>query len=498
MDKLLLIDDSPAFLSDVESLLRDRFQILKATSGRRGVEMARSENPAAVLLDLRMPDMDGLQVLEALHRDVDPYLPVIIITDHADAESAVQAMRLGAYDFISKTFNREVLSAKLLKALERRTLEISVKALQSSFADYHDQFVFASDAMKRVHYELTRLANVGFDVLITGETGVGKDLCAFEIHQRSARRDRPFIPLAMRSLSETLIESELFGHEKGSFSGADKTKIGKLESANGGTLYIPEVSSLTESVQLKLLQFMQYKTITRVGQDSRRPETRLDVRVIMATNESLEDQVQKGKMREDFYYRISGVKLLIPPLRMRREDIPPLTEYFLKKFDQRADGQRHSLAPEALQSMFTYRWPGNVRELENAIKGALAYASGPELSLSGFPVLTDRPSSDSQCHICMSTRYQHLPPYDEVMLKLKKGYFDELLTRVGGSIPRAAEVAGLSAQGLRKLLKTLEERQKGKNAKTEDKTKNEEKAKKEEKTGKVGKEIKVKMKGARG
>ena len=457
MDKLLLIDDNSAFLSDVESLLRDRFQIVKATLGRRGVELARTEGVAAVLLDLRMPDMDGLQVLEALHRDVDPYLPVIFVTDHADAENAVQAMRLGAYDFISKSFNRDVLCAKILKALERRTLEISVRALQTSFADHHDRFVFASEAMKRVHFELTRLANVGFDVLITGETGVGKDLCAFEIHQRSPRRDRPFIPLAMRSLSETIIESELFGHEKGSFSGADKKRVGKLEAANGGTLYIPEVSSLTETVQLKLLQFMQYKSIARVGQDSRQPDTRLDVRVIMATNESLEEQVKKGKMRADFYHRISGVKLMVPPLRMRREDIALLSDYFLQKYDQVGDVKGHTLSPEVIHAMYAYQWPGNVRELENTIKGALAYSSGPELTLAGFPVLTDRVRDEGHCRVCMSTRYQNLPPYEDVILQLKEGYFDELLNRVGGSIPRAAEVAGLSAQGLRKLLKGMKE-----------------------------------------
>jgi two-component system, NtrC family, response regulator AtoC len=457
MDKLLLIDDSTAFLSDVESLLCDRFAIVKATNGKRGIELARTEGAAAVLLDLRMPDMDGLQVLEALHRDVDPYLPVIIVTDHADAESAVRAMRLGAYDFIPKSFNRDVLSEKILKALERRTLELSVRALQSTFADFHDRFIFASEAMKRVHFELTRLAKVGFDVLITGETGAGKDLCAFEIHQRSPRRDRPFIPLAMRSLSETIIESELFGHEKGSFSGADKTRVGKLEAANGGTLYIPEVSSLTESVQLKLLQFMQYKSIARVGQDSRKPDTRLDVRVIMATNESLEDQVKKGKMRADFYHRISGVKLMVPPLRMRREDIGPLCEYFLQKYHQPGDGTGYMIAPEVFQAMRSYQWPGNVRELENSIKSALAYSTGRKLTLAEFPLLTDRTVDENSCRACMAARYQQLPTYDTVARHLKAGYFDELLQRVGGSIPRGAEIAGMSVQGLRKLLKGLKE-----------------------------------------
>jgi DNA-binding NtrC family response regulator len=456
MDKLLLIDDSLAFLSDVESILRDRFHVLKATSGRRGVEIARIEGPAAVLLDLQMPDMDGFHVLERLHREVDPYLPVIIVTDHSEAENAVQAMRAGAYDFIPKSFNRDVLSAKIVKALERRNLEISVKALQSTFAEHHDRFVFASDAMKKVHYELTRLAHVGFDVLITGETGVGKDLCAFEIHQRSARRDRPFIPLPMRSLSETIIESELFGHEKGAFSGADKTRIGKLEAANGGTLYIPEVSSLTETVQLKLLQFMQYKSITRVGQDSRKPETQLDVRVIMATNDSLEEQVKNGKMREDFYHRISGVKLNIPPLRQRVDAIESLSNYFLQKYDQRAEGTGHSIAPEVFAAMHEYRWPGNVRELENAIKGALAYASGPVLTVGDFPVFTDRIHDDGHCPICSAGQHQHMPSYENIMLQLKKVYFDEVLHRVDGNITKAAEVAGISPQGLRKLLKTLD------------------------------------------
>jgi DNA-binding NtrC family response regulator len=456
MDKLLLIDDSLAFLNDVESILRDRFHVLKATSGRRGIELARTEGAAAVLLDLQMPDMDGFQVLQKLHRDVDPFLPVIIVTDHSESENAVAAMRAGAYDFIPKSFNRDVLSEKVMKALERRALEISVRTLQNTFAEHHDRFLFTSDAMKKVHYEITRLAGVDFDVLITGETGVGKDLCAFEIHQRSQRRDKPFIPLPMRSLSETIIESELFGHEKGAFSGADKTRVGKLEAANGGTLYIPEVSSLTEAVQLKLLQFMQYKSIARVGQDSRKPDTHLDVRVIMATNDSLEEQVKKGRMREDFYHRISGVKLNIPPLRMRREGIEPLATYFLEKYDLVDGAARHTIAPDVIKAMNSYRWPGNVRELENAIKGALAYATGPVLSPADFPILTDRTHDENQCHLCMATRYQTMPPYEEVMMQLKRAYFDELLHRLDGSIPRAAEAAGMSAQGLRKLLKTLE------------------------------------------
>ncbi len=455
MERILIIDDSVAFLNDVESLLRDRYQILKASTGKRGIDLARSENPSAVLLDLGLPDIDGAEVLQILHKEVDPYLPVIVVTDHTDTETAIATMRLGAYDFIPKSFNREVLTAKLLKALERRSLEISVRALQSSFAEHHDRLVFASEAMKRVHYEISRLAALPFDVLIVGETGVGKDLCAFETHQRSPRRDRPFIPLAMRSLSESLIESELFGHEKGAFSGAEKTKIGKLEAANGGTLYIPEVSSLTESVQLKLLQFMQYKSISRVGQDSRRPDTRLDVRVIMATNESLEEQVRKGNIREDFFHRISGVRLVVPPLRSRPEDIGVLAEYFLCKNVQGLEGQKHSLAPDVLKRMETYPWPGNVRELENAIKGALAYSERDVLGLGDFPMLAQVCRQEDPCAICMASRQEDLPDYRSAEGQFKRGYFMEILRRSEGNIAKAATLTGLSGPGLRKLIKNL-------------------------------------------
>jgi DNA-binding NtrC family response regulator len=454
MDRILIIDDSTSFLTDIESLLNDRYIVRTATTARRGLELARTEGVAAVLLDLGLPDMNGRDVLLSLHREVDAYLPVIIVTDQSDTETAVELMRLGAYDFLSKSFNRDILSAKLSKALERRSLELSVRALQSSFAEHHDRLVFASDGMKKVDHELTRLARLSFDVLIQGETGTGKDLCAFEIHQRSPRRDRPFIALAMRTLSESLIESELFGHEKGSFSGADRAKVGKIEAANGGTLYIPEVSSLTESVQLKLLQFMQYKSIARVGQDPRRPETRLDVRVIMATNENLEEVVNKGRMREDFFHRITGVRLTIPPLRERVADIGILAEYFLRKFTLGTDGEVHRFGPGVMEAMTSYRWPGNVRELENAIKGALAYCENGELLRSDFPNLVVRPVEANLCRTCLADRYASMPAFREVEMSFRRGYLEELMRRTQGNVATAARIAGLTGPGLRKALRT--------------------------------------------
>jgi len=310
--------------------------------------------------------------------------------------------------------------------------------------------------MKKIHYEISNLANVGFDVLIAGETGVGKDLIAFELHQRSPRKNRPFIPVPLKSLSESLIESELFGHEKGAFSGADKTKIGKLEAANGGTVYIPEVSSINEAVQVKLLQFMQFKTISRVGQDARTPESKLDVRVILATNENLEELVSKGTMRADFYHRIAGVRLLVPPLRQRVEDIEPLAQYFLAKFSTGMGGREFQLAPEVVDAFRKYRWPGNVRELENAIKNALAYSGGGVLTLGDFPNLFTFHGDADQCRICMTTRFPSIDVYRVAERNFKRAYFQEVLRRGGNNVAKAAALAGLTPQGFRKILNILE------------------------------------------
>ncbi len=455
MDKLLVIDDNVDFLNDVESLLHDRYTVIKAPSGSRGLALVESEPVAAVLLDLKMPDIHGFEVLKRIHGEIDPHLPVIIVTDIQDVSAAVEAMKHGAYDFIPKSFNLDLLTAKILKALERRTLEIRVGAMTSAQAEQYDRLVFVSSPMQKINFEITRLANLDFTVLIVGETGAGKDLTAFELHRRGPRRDRPYIPVPMKTYSETIIESELFGHEKGAFSGADKAKVGKLEAANGGSIYIPEVSSLSEPLQLKLLQFMQYKTISRVGQDPRKPERRLDVRIIMATNEKLEDLVKSGKMREDFYHRISGVRLSIPPLRERPEDIEPLAEYFLRKFVMGFEGLEYSFDPEVMPAFRAYRWPGNVRELENVIKNAIAYSSSGRLTLADFPHLHDPHTDTDPCRACMATRYVSMPHYEEVETSLKRAYFEEVLRRAGNNVAKAAAMAGLTPQGFRKVIGSL-------------------------------------------
>jgi two-component system, NtrC family, response regulator len=452
MERLLIIDDDVEFLKVVESLLADRFHVQTATTGQRGLEILRSESVHAVLLDLRLPDADGVELLQTIHSEIDSHLPVIIVSEYGEPDRIVDSMRLGAYDFIPKSFHGDVLTAKLVKALERRSLELNVHALQSNLADQYDRMVFASDSMKRIHFEISRLAKLPFDVLLLGETGVGKDLVAFELHQRSPRHGKPFIPIAVRTLNEALIESELFGHEKGAFSSAGKMRIGKLEAANGGTVYLPEISCLTESVQLKLLQFLQYKSISRVGQDSRTPDRHLDVRVIMASNEDLEDHIQSGRIRKDFYHRVSGVKMTIPPLRERLDDIEVLTRYFLKKYSSVLSGPPPSLAPEAIEALRTYRWPGNVRELENTVKSALVSSQKDILTIRDFPQLAPTTREPARCSYCLEQQ-ERIPKLDEAEGTFRRSYLLELLRRAGGSTTKAAAAAGITVQGFRKAMK---------------------------------------------
>jgi DNA-binding NtrC family response regulator len=459
-DKLLIIDDSIEFLNDVCMLLHGKYDILTAADARSGIDILRNERVSAILLDLNLPDMFGIDVLKRIHSEIDPYIPVIIVTEYDDSEKIVTAMRLGAYDFIPKHFNLEVLSAKISKALERRALHLGINALQEEYLEQQGRFVFSSETMKKVSFEMTRLANLDVDVILYGETGVGKDLIASQIHVRGNRREKPFIPVSIRSLSDTLIESELFGHEKGAYSGADRSKVGKFEAADKGTVYIPEISTLSEAVQLKLLHFMQYKSITRVGQDPKKSEIRLDVRLIMATNDNLADLVRQGKIREDFYHRITGVSLKIPPLRERREDIKPLVDYYTNIYSGLHPSGKCEVDPTVLEAFYEYRWPGNVRELANVIKNAIVYAKNSVLTPMDFPNIVNEPvrKQISGGGLSDFASGNHTTLH-EANLRLKKIYFTRLLNEYGNDINKIAHIAGITPQATRRILKDLDLRE---------------------------------------
>jgi len=451
----LIIDDNIGFLNDVEYLLKNRFKVIKASTSQKGIEILKENRVAIVLLDLQLPDIQGLDVLNIIRNEIDPYLPVIIITEFDNTDNVVKAMKSGAYDFLSKDFNVELLFAKIEKALKHRSLELEVDAMQSNMTIRRDKFVFVSEAMKKVNLEITRLSRLEFDVLLTGETGAGKDMVASQIHLKGERKEKPFLSVSLKSLSESVVESELFGHEKGSFTGANQLKIGVFEAANGGIIYIPEISCLNETMQLKLLNFMQYKTITRVGQDARKGEIVLDVRLIMATNENMEKLIETGRIREDFYYRIAGVKLNIPPLRERKEDILPLAKYFLDKYSIFFHDREFEFSDSLIKALEKYQWPGNVRELSNSIKNALVYTDNKILDLKDFPNLLNKPSTAHHAQYLFDTPDGCFKDFNSAEKEFRKSYYTALLKKAGNKISAGAKLSGLTPQGIRKALKQL-------------------------------------------
>ncbi|MCL4512365.1 MAG: sigma-54 dependent transcriptional regulator [Bacteroidetes bacterium] len=446
MQKLLIVDDSVPFMNDVEFVLKDKYKIFKAESGKKGLSVLHKEDINFVLLDLKLPDIHGLEVLEKIHTEIDPLLPVIIITDYGDIQTAVKAMKLGAADFIPKDFNRDVLIERISQAFEKRELNIKLNALEAAIDEDSDKFIVAGEAARKILLDIERFANQDVHILLTGETGVGKDGVAREIHLRSNRRNKLFVKVSLHTLSESLIESELFGHEKGAFSGADEAKIGRFEAANGGTIYLPEISEVSEKIQLKLLKFMQYKEISKVGQRSIK-DIKLDVRLILASNKNLEQLVEQGKLREDFYYRIKIININIPPLRERRDEIKGLAEYFLRTLSVKFGKKGLELSDEAVKAMENYYWKGNVRELQSFMTNVVIRANDNEvIELDSLPEMPSTSSNET--------------PGDESyrgsLNRFKKEYFSDLLKKTNGVMGDAAEAAGISRQALHKILKELD------------------------------------------
>ena len=458
MSKILLIDGSPPSPGRIEAFLRDRYDVVTEQSISRDVDILRRDELSLVLLDYSLLHQGGASLLRKITREIDPDMPIIVFADHPDIASAVEAMREGASDFVPADIAFPELDVRIQKAIERRTQGHRAGLSPSGFVGQHSGFVFVCETMKRLNFEITRLANQDSDVLLLGETGVGKDLVAGEIHRRGKRCRKPFIHIALQSLSETLIESELFGHERGSFSGADRAKMGKFEAANGGTVYLPEISALCEAVQLKLLSFMQYKTVSRIGQDPRKGDVQLDVRLIMASNENLEPLVERGRLREDFYYRITGSRLLIPPLRERPEDIELLVNHFCQKHSPGTAGARPRVSPEALRLLKSHLWHGNVRELHNVIREALVLAGDGIVGAEHFPMLLNPAPARAGSESLPGGGV--LPPltYEEAKELFQRSYFKQLLDSSHGNIARAARLASITPQGMRKILSTLDER----------------------------------------
>ena len=375
---ILVIDDDKAMRDACFQILsRQGYQVELAPSARQGLTLLERLSFDAILLDLVMPDMDGLEALKKI-RALDSDVEVIIITGYGTIQSAVESIKAGAFHFLSKPFVPDDLRNLVSRALGKRRMDLENLYLRQELKtkDERNVLVFESESMIRIMDMVARVAPTDSTVLITGESGTGKGLVARKIHQLSQRSRRPFITVDCGTLVETLFESELFGHVKGSFTGADANKIGKFELAQNGTLFFDEISNIGLEVQAKLLRAVEERKISKVG--SHRVIT-VDVRIIAATNKDLTKAIKDGTFREDLFYRLNVVLIQMPPLRERKSDIPLLVQHFLEKYNSRLRKDIHGISPDAMELMVRHDWPGNVRELENTMERLLVLSPGPYL-----------------------------------------------------------------------------------------------------------------------
>ena len=375
---ILVIDDDKAMRDACFQILsRQGYRVELAASAKQGLTLLERLSFDAILLDLVMPDMDGLEALKKI-RALDPDVEVIIITGYGTIQSAVESIKAGAFHFLSKPFVPDDLRNLVSRALGKRRLDLENLYLRQELKtkDERNVLVYESESMIRIMDMIARVAPTDSTVLITGESGTGKGLVARKIHQLSQRSRRPFITVDCGTLVETLFESELFGHVKGSFTGADANKIGKFELAQNGTLFFDEISNIGLEVQAKLLRAVEERKISKVG--SHRVIT-VDVRIIAATNKDLTKAIKDGTFREDLFYRLNVVLIQMPPLRERKSDIPLLVQHFLEKYNARLRKEFRGISPDALDLMVRHDWPGNVRELENTVERLVVLSSGPYL-----------------------------------------------------------------------------------------------------------------------
>ena len=447
MKHILIVDDEESIRQSLQGILKDEgFKTTFAGNGEQCLQMINIEDPDLILLDIWMPGIDGLETLKRIKQTRAQQL-VVMMSGHGTIETAIKATRLGAFDFIEKPLSLEKVLLSIENALKVGQLVAENNALKEKLArDY--QMIGESLAIKKLKAQIKVAAPSSGWVLITGENGTGKELVARAIHQQSGRSDKPFVEVNCAAIPEELIESELFGHEKGSFTGATAARRGKFDQANGGTLFLDEIGDMSLKTQAKILRILQEHKFERVGGNR---TIEVDVRVIAATNKVLPQEIKAGNFREDLYFRLNVLPFVVPSLRSRKEDIPLLCAHFLNFFCSKESRENKTISEEALQSMMAYDWPGNVRELKNLIERLVIMTPGTEIKRSDLPQdISNIPTAESRA----ASLAEDLPDsYKEAKELFEEQFLVEKLKKNNWNISRTAEEIGLERSNLHRKIK---------------------------------------------
>lgn len=465
MPTLLIVDDEPNLLYSLKKGLEtENLRVLTAETAEAGIESARQHGPDAVIMDVRLPDMSGLDAFVEI-RHIDPRIPVILITAYSTTDTAIEAMKRGAYEYLLKPVDFDKLSEIVDRALEISRMSRVPAMFEEDSGPGTDQIVGRAPAMQEVYKAIGRVAPQDVTVLITGESGTGKEMVARAIYQYSRRSKEPFLAINCAALPESILESELFGHERGSFTGADRRRIGKFEQMDGGTIFLDEIGDMSGATQSKVLRLLQDGTFQRVGSNE---TIRVDVRVIAATNKNLERMVEEGEFRQDLYYRLNVFTIELPPLRERPDDLALLVEHFIKLFSRELGKSVNSIASDAMQLLHRYDWPGNVRELQSAIKHALVRSVGQVITADCLPATCWEPTTDgpeeAESPIDAASIRQFVRElltedrndiYHKLHSEVDRILLPEILDHVGGNQAQASELLGIARSTLRTKIADL-------------------------------------------
>jgi two-component system NtrC family response regulator/two-component system response regulator HydG len=452
--RIVVIDDEVNAAAALETLLKeDGYDVARAHDARGGLLLLEKHDPDVVLTDLRMPGMDGLDLLAKV-KEIRPETMVIVMTAFGTVKTAVKAMKLGAEDYLSKPIDVEELEVVLQKALERKGLMEEARSLRERLEHKYrlDNLVGESPEMLAVFKTIRQVAPSSASVLLLGESGTGKELFAQALHQNSPRRTKPFIKVACAALPETLLESELFGHEKGSFTGAVYTRAGRFEAADGGTLFLDEIGDISPTVQIKLLRFLEEREFERVGGNR---TFKVDVRIVAATHRDLRKKLEEGSFREDLFYRLNVIEIHIPPMRERPGDIPLLAHHFLRKYADANGKDIKGISDEVLALLLSHPWPGNVRELENAMERAVVLSDGSTLTPVHFPTLRKAPGAEPAKPLGGTSLGVRIP--GSTLADLEREAILRTLEAVGGSTSKAASILDISARKIQYKLKEYQQ-----------------------------------------